>query len=692
MLTTAPNSAIPAALPRKKHAWDEAITSAPKHAAGIIFVAPDGDILLLRRSREEKNFGGHWGLPGGGVEDGETPELGAVRESKEEIGQDVDPKGLKGFDKKITPTGIAFHTFAMPVKEKFAPVLNDEHSGYVWTPIDSLPAPMHPAVEQSLKTRLGYNEDMTPEDWAGLRNGLSKWLSEEEEEHVEHRPIGDSALSLALDRDSVREYRRDGQMVVKRSHITKANVCPYRGSEIPGWQKLGLDPDKIYKLLRDPDELKKAAPTLNGVQLLIKHIPVNAEDPQQDATVGSLGTDAEFVEENGENYLDNSLFVNTQEAIDLIESRKQHELSAGYHYTPDMTPGNFRGTAFDGVMRDIVFNHVALVEDGRAGPDVVVGDSAENVRMARPTRLAAFTLAMTSAAVAPMIAMDKKLDISLEPFKGITSKNFKTKKAEIVEVFRGALDGKLRPKLALDASVDHVKTVLDALEGVMPESLDESVSEPQHKAMEAAAHGESNLGIPKDVGEEFSQADKGKGFDSEPLMNFLKEKGMGEDDLKMVTDMLPKMGGALAGDEEDEEAKKKAEEERKKKESAMDNKDMVTKPAMDEAIKSAVTAARETERGVHVARAKVKAWVGEIPMTMAFDSAASVYRHALKMRNVANAEKLHEDALLPILESLPKSGAQAPHGAEVMIAQDASSLGEALKLTPDLAGISVDLM
>jgi uncharacterized protein len=114
------------------------------------------------------------------------------------------------------------------------------------------------------------------------------------------------------------------------------------------------------------------------VQLLIKHIPVNAEDHRPNETVGSLGSEAEF---DGE-YLDNSLYVNARNAIDAIESGRQKELSAGYHYKPDMTPGNFRGTAYDGVMREIVFNHVALVEDGRAGPDVVVGDSASELKWA----------------------------------------------------------------------------------------------------------------------------------------------------------------------------------------------------------------------------------------------------------------------------------------------------------------------
>ena len=43
-----------------------------------------------------------------------------------------------------------------------------------------------------------------------------------------------------------------------------------------------------------------------------------------------------------------------------------------------------------------------------------------------------------------------------------------------------------------------------------PDGLgDESVSEKQHRAMEAAAHGKSTLGIPKSVGEEFVAKDSG---------------------------------------------------------------------------------------------------------------------------------------------------------------------------------------
>ena len=129
-------------------------------AAGIIFVAPDGDILLIKRSDKEKNYAGHWSLPGGGVEDGETPWDGAMREASEELGGPGDDalfgaaftgKKARLIDKVTTPTGITFHTFAVRAEEKFAPQLNDEHTEHAWVGADALPSPMHPAVEATLR-------------------------------------------------------------------------------------------------------------------------------------------------------------------------------------------------------------------------------------------------------------------------------------------------------------------------------------------------------------------------------------------------------------------------------------------------------------------------------------------------------------------------------------------------------------
>lgn len=692
----APSAAIPAGL-RRRQAFDSSAATA--HFAGILHVAPDGDILLLRRTGTpgQDSYVGHWSLPGGGCEDGETPQQGAVRENKEEMGLDVDPAGLKAFDETITPTGKAFHTYAAAAPKKFWPALNDEHNGAGWFPLSELPRPMHPAVEKSLTEKLGLATDMAPEGWQGLRDGLLQWLAEEEREPEHAADIAmdramtratavmatDSPLQIAMDRDSVRQKTREGRLIVKRTHISKANVCPYRGKEIPGWEALGLDPAKIYNLLRDPEELRKAAPTLNGVQLLIKHTPVKSTDPHQDKTVGSLGTDAEF---DGE-YLDNSLFVNTQDAIDGIESGRQAELSAGYHYVPDMTPGNFHGTAYDGVMRSIVFNHVALVEDGRAGPDVVVADSMENI-MAKPTRFAALVLGATAAHLSPLIAMDSAVTLPSGAFAELTSKNFKAKKAALLTTVRAALTGKLRPGMALDASMAGLAKAIDAFEE-LDKGVDEEVAKPEE--MESAA----KVG-PLDIKEPAATTPSSTpAFDAEPMKSFLREKGMGEDDIEKVCGLaMPKT--ATDEDPVEKEKKEKAAAAAAADKAAKDSA-MVDKPAMDAALKAQadhfqkeLAKVRDNERGVRAAIAEVHPWTGDLPPTMAFDTAADVFRHALIMKGVEGAKDLHPDALQPILRTLPKPGARTTEQhREQPIAMDASIFDKAKTYAPGLEHISL---
>ena len=173
-----------------------------------------------------------------------------------------------------------------------------------------------------------------------------------------------------------RHYDQNGHLLVDRTVITKAAVNPYMGSEIPHSKELGLDPNRVYNLLRCPIELQKALPTFGGLQLLLQHTPVDATTPQKEITVGSIGTEFEFDEATGNVY--GSLRIYDQEGIDYIESEKMEQLSAGYAYTADMTPGEYNGVSYDGIMRNIHGNHVAIVERGRIGNDAIVADSMPN--------------------------------------------------------------------------------------------------------------------------------------------------------------------------------------------------------------------------------------------------------------------------------------------------------------------------
>jgi hypothetical protein len=184
---------------------------------------------------------------------------------------------------------------------------------------------------------------------------------------------------LAFDR-SARRIDADGRMHVEKSHISKANICQYLGNEIPGYESLGIDPDKIYRLLRDPAELERGASTFARLPVLSKHIPLTvanvAEDPElKQLIVGSIGSDISF----NSPYLDADICIWDAAAIAGIETDQVAELSCAYRYVPVFEAGSFEGQPYDGRMTEIQGNHLALVEFGRAGPDVTVADSAENL-------------------------------------------------------------------------------------------------------------------------------------------------------------------------------------------------------------------------------------------------------------------------------------------------------------------------
>jgi hypothetical protein len=187
--------------------------------------------------------------------------------------------------------------------------------------------------------------------------------------------------ALAFDRGG-RVYDADGRLHTAANNISKAAVNEYLGSEIPGFDVLGLDPSRLYRMLRDPQEMARAAATFNNLPVLSSHVPVDARDHRPDLVIGSTGSNAKFVAP----YLQNSLVIWSAAAIAGVESGKQRELSAAYRYTADMTPGSFEGQRYDGVMREISGNHLAIVAEGRCGADVVVADQARSHRTDFATR------------------------------------------------------------------------------------------------------------------------------------------------------------------------------------------------------------------------------------------------------------------------------------------------------------------
>lgn len=193
---------------------------------------------------------------------------------------------------------------------------------------------------------------------------------------------------LALDEkvvmESARTRDKNGFLQVKTSNLTRDHVAPYYGREIPGWEERQLDPDRIYYGWRNPDELKAALSTFNGVPLLIEHKFDSAEQPNKELRVGTVGTSAKWEPP----YITNALSVWDEKAISAIEDGTLRDLSCGYRYKPDFTPGETPdGLAYDFVMRDLACNHVALVHEGRAPYCYVSDEKPRGITMSEETKV-----------------------------------------------------------------------------------------------------------------------------------------------------------------------------------------------------------------------------------------------------------------------------------------------------------------
>ena len=446
--------------------------------------------------------------------------------------------------------------------------------------------------------RPAYAKDMSNEEWASLLDLFGKWIDEEKGE-----PEHAADERLACDLMSVRTMDVDGRMHVALTPISKANVCPYYGREIPGAERLGLDPERVYQLLRHPDELAKAAPTFNGIQLLRRHIAVNADDTQKMDVVGCLGNDAVFEPP----YLKNSLSVWDSSAIAGIETGEQRELSSSYRYVADMTPGEYEGVAYDGIMRDIVGNHVALVEEGRAGADVLVSDSnpTEFTTMKKSNRAIAMRVA-AGAYLRPLLAQDSA---PLPQLKAIVKGN---KKPEFV-----AMDIK---SVFKDAAID-----LPKLTAVLKLAADEAEEDREDADDEEEETEEERKEREKKEKEAKDRArDKAKDRAKDKAKDKARDKARDEDD-----------------EDDDDGADDESEDDED------DDKD--DRKASDAAL--VARARREAMRefqALQDAREAVRPLVGEIAM----DSAEAVYRYALETLGI-DTKGVHASAY-PAMIALAK--------------------------------------
>lgn len=131
------------------------ISSTKNYIAAGLAAHLDGLVLLGRRSKNCFKLAGHWSMPCGMIDPGETPEQAAVREFFEETG--VQAHGPVTFldDFEMTEDKH-FALFSMPLKDLIFPSTNAidaiEHDewGFFRITKNTLPLPMTKETRKSL--------------------------------------------------------------------------------------------------------------------------------------------------------------------------------------------------------------------------------------------------------------------------------------------------------------------------------------------------------------------------------------------------------------------------------------------------------------------------------------------------------------------------------------------------------------
>lgn len=160
---------------------------------------------------------------------------------------------------------------------------------------------------------------------------------------------------------------RNGSLVVQAKAARGGNIQDYLGAEV------GRPDMPIVRVYRDADEVFRADSLKT-----FGHKPVTLDHPASPVTTTTWrqvarGHVGEEVVRDGE-FVRIPMLVADQDAIAAVK-RGTRELSVGYACDLDFTAGTTPdGRPYDARQTNIVVDHVAIVDRGRAGPDCRIGD------------------------------------------------------------------------------------------------------------------------------------------------------------------------------------------------------------------------------------------------------------------------------------------------------------------------------
>lgn len=297
----------------------------------------------------------------------------------------------------------------------------------------------------------------------------------------------------------------NGWVEIKGNPISKVGVFPYSGAQVGK----PFAPDDIVMVYRPEEELmdQECIDSFKLVPWIDDHAMLGSEDEdmipaEQKGISGVIGQEV-FYEAP---YLKGNLKVFSKGMADQIDLNGKKDLSIGYRCLYDVSQGAYNGQKYDAIQRKIRGNHVALVDEGRSGPDVAVLDH--------------FKFTLDTAELLPM-TMTKENEIKKDEAPAAAAPEAKT--AETVEERLAKIEAAIAkivtalPKpAAADAPpaqtpiLDEDPSVAAPVDAAVPEMKDEKVCDKETPEMkdEAKVTGMDAAKIRKSIFVERAQCDR----------------------------------------------------------------------------------------------------------------------------------------------------------------------------------------
>lgn len=260
---------------------------------------------------------------------------------------------------------------------------------------------------------------------------------------------------------AVRRYDRSTQPLGKAVRMDNGWLRAPAFVARTGIQEYRDAAGNVTRELRPPEEVFHADTLASGEQVPVTYLHPPMHLDASNAAQYAKGNAKDFLKAPAPNddKVAATLLVHDGATVEKVDAGVV-QVSVGYEVELDRTPGTWRGQHYDAVQRKIRINHVAIVPEGRAGPEVRLRlDSGDAIAVTTPGEVQMKKIKIDGKeyevedAIATVIeAASKKVDASK-----LEAEKARADKAEAELAKRAKDDGK-------DTEIGRLKAQLEALE------------------------------------------------------------------------------------------------------------------------------------------------------------------------------------------------------------------------------------